>query len=383
MVFSLHAGCGRMTMDLSRGLGEACESIPRIRAPPLEFSVATKTFHTPDGLRLAADMVGDGARGSVILAHGGGQTRHSWSGAAKRLAEHGWKTVSLDLRGHGDSDWAADGDYQMTRFAEDLVAVADTLPDQPALIGASLGGMAGLMVETLVAPGTFSSLTLVDIIPRSDPAGVDKIMGFMGANMEHGFDSLEAAADSIAAYLPHRKRPSDLSGLSKNLRQGDDGRYRWHWDPRFVSGMRREPSAENPFETLQARYREIELPIHLIRGRMSELVSLEAANTFVGELKNGFFTDVAGAGHMVAGDRNDIFIEAVIRPSWNGRRRSRSRSRKLGRLRGDERKWGDTAQSSSSPFMCSMASRNSTLKSCTTWPAERTLSISPTPWPTK
>jgi pimeloyl-ACP methyl ester carboxylesterase len=295
-------------MDLAMVLGEAWP-IPRPeKRPPLKPTVMM--FETPDGLRLAADVVGEASRGSVILAHGGGQTRHSWSSTAVRLAERGWKTVSLDLRGHGDSDWHAEGDYQMLRFAEDLVAVAETLPGRPALIGASLGGMAGLMVETVVAPGTFESLTLVDIIPKSDPEGVDKIMGFMGANMEHGFDSLEAAADAIAAYLPHRKRPSDLSGLKKNLRLGDDGRYRWHWDPKFVTGVRRGP--EGPHESLEQRAREVDIPIHLIRGRMSELVSLDAAHAFVASLKRGSFTDVADAGHMVAGDRNDIFLEAVI-----------------------------------------------------------------------
>ena len=269
------------------------------------------TFLTRDGLKLSADVTGAGTRGSVILAHGGGQTRHSWASTATRLAELGWKTVALDLRGHGDSDWCPDGDYDMQRFAEDLIAVSETLPGRPALIGASLGGMAGLIVETMIAPGTFSSLTLVDIVPKSDPSGVDKIMGFMGANMEHGFDSLEAAADSIAAYLPHRPRPTDLSGLRKNLRLSQDGRYRWHWDPRFVTGVRAR-RAEFSVETLESRYQDIEIPVHLIRGRLSELVSLEAATAFVKLLKDGTFTDVADAGHMVAGDRNDVFLEAVV-----------------------------------------------------------------------
>lgn len=275
------------------------------------MSKSASKFLTRDGLELAADVVGEGRRGSVILAHGGGQTRHSWASTATRLAERGWKAVSLDLRGHGESDWAADGDYNSLRFAEDLVAVAESLPDQPALIGASLGGISGLLVETVVAPGTFRSLTLVDIVPRSDPEGVAKIMGFMGANLEHGFDSLEAAADSISAYLPHRPRPKDLSGLSKNLRLGQDGRYRWHWDPRFVTGMgeRRLASA---LGVIEPRYEDIEIPVHLIRGRMSELVSREAAEAFVATLRHGSFTDVADAGHMVAGDRNDVFLEAVL-----------------------------------------------------------------------
>jgi pimeloyl-ACP methyl ester carboxylesterase len=269
------------------------------------------TFQTRDGLKLAADVAGDGQRGSVILAHGGGQTRHSWASTAKRLAERGWKTVALDLRGHGDSEWSADGDYHMERFAEDLIEVSATLPGRADLIGASLGGMAGLMVEAFLAPGTFRTLTLVDIVPKSDPEGVEKIMGFMGANLEHGFDSLEMAADSIAAYLPHRKRPTDLSGLKKNLRLGDDGRYRWHWDPKFVTGVRGSRTGR-PMEDFEAQCRTIDIPVHLIRGRMSELVSLDAATAFVATLKHGSFTDVADAGHMVAGDRNDVFLEAAI-----------------------------------------------------------------------
>jgi pimeloyl-ACP methyl ester carboxylesterase len=274
-------------------------------------NAATSRFPTRDGLQLAADVFGDGRRGSVILAHGGGQTRHSWASTAQRLAARGWKTVALDLRGHGESDWAVDGDYGSLRFAEDLVAVAEALPDQPALIGASLGGISGLLVETVVAPGTFSSLTLVDIVPRSDPEGVAKILGFMGANLEEGFDSLESAADSIAAYLPHRPRPSDLTGLGKNLRLGQDGRYRWHWDPRFITGMGpRRQAAEG--QGIEPRYQDIDIPVHLIRGRMSELVSREAAEAFVATLRHGSFTDVADAGHMVAGDKNDVFLEAVL-----------------------------------------------------------------------
>jgi pimeloyl-ACP methyl ester carboxylesterase len=272
------------------------------------------TFETRGGLCLTADVThpSDGvpARGGVMFAHGGGQTRHSWASAARRLAGRGWMTVSLDLRGHGDSGWDPNGDYATERYAEDLIDVAAAVGGRPALIGASLGGIAGMTVEAILAPGTFSSLTLVDIVPRADPEGVAKIIGFMGARLEEGFHSLEEAADSIAAYLPHRPRPKDLSGLRKNLRRGADGRYRWHWDPRFVSGGRRERPS-NHGEELATRCRDIAIPVHLIRGRMSELVTLEAAEAFVASLPDGVLTDVAGAGHMVAGDRNDVFFEAV------------------------------------------------------------------------
>ena len=275
------------------------------------METTVSTFTTRSGLKLTADVAGAAERGVVMLAHGGGQTRHSWASTAVRLAERGWKTVSLDLRGHGDSGWDPEGAYATEHYAEDLIDVAAQMPGKPALIGASLGGIAAMMAEAILAPGTFESLTLVDIIPRSDPAGVEKIMGFMGAHLEHGFHSLEAAAESIAAYLPHRPKPKDLSGLRKNLREGADGRFRWHWDPKFVGGVRKERAASLGND-LEARCRDIAIPVHLIRGRMSELVSLDAAQAFVATLRNGAFTDVADAGHMVAGDRNDVFLEAVV-----------------------------------------------------------------------
>lgn len=268
-------------------------------------------FRTADGLELVADRYGRPVRGAVLMAHGGGQTRHAWTKTAAALATRGWAAVALDLRGHGDSGWSPTGDYGIERFAEDLAGVARDIGGQPALIGASLGGLAGLFAEAKVAPGSFSSITLVDIVPNMDPDGAAKVMAFMSAHLGQGFGSLEEAADVIAAYLPHRPRRSDLSGLAKNLRQGGDGRLRWHWDPSFVSGVHRGRSLRDA-EEFQARLAGLTLPVHLIRGRLSELVSQEAAEAFVAQLPNARFTDVAGASHMVAGDRNDAFLDAVV-----------------------------------------------------------------------
>lgn len=268
-------------------------------------------FRTTDGLDLVADRYGRSARGVVILAHGGGQTRHAWAKTAAALADRGWQAIALDLRGHGESGWSPGGDYQIARFAEDLVAVARDIGGSPALIGASLGGLAGLFAEAEIAPGTFGSITLVDIVPNMDAAGAARVMGFMSAHVGQGFASLEEAADVIAAYLPHRPRPSDLSGLAKNLRLGEDGRYRWHWDPNFVTGVHRERSVRDA-GLFESHLVGLTLPVHLIRGRLSELVSREAADDFVSQLPNAKFTDVAGAAHMVAGDRNDAFLDAVV-----------------------------------------------------------------------
>lgn len=270
-----------------------------------------RIYRVDEGLAIVADVTGSPDRGVVMLAHGGGQTRHSWASTSARLAEAGWQCVCMDLRGHGESGWHSGGAYSIEDFGRDLIAVGGQMPVKPHVVGASLGGLAGLVAEASLAPNSFLSLTLVDIVPRSDPQGVAKITGFMSAHAEEGFASLEEASDAIAAYLPHRKRPTDLGGLRKNLRLDADGRYRWHWDPAFSAGVRRS-QLQGDMDAFESLVASIQLPVHLIRGRLSELVSAEAAAAFISKLANGRLTDVADAAHMVAGDRNDVFAKAVL-----------------------------------------------------------------------
>ncbi len=275
----------------------------------LEFSGA-------DANRLAADRFGD--RGlPVILLHGGGQTRHSWDAAAERIAAIGHVVYSVDQRGHGQSEWVPSGAYAFADFGADLVelcAAVKTLHGaRPVVVGASLGGFAGMLAEGALEPGSMSALVLVDITPRIDPGGVDKIIGFMGERVEDGFASVEEAADAISRYLPGRNKPSDLSGLAKNLRLHADGRYRWHWDPKFLRTKQMETAEER--QRVQDRFveaaRNLNLPVLLIRGRNSELVSKAHVDEFLSLVPHARFTDIHGAGHMVAGDRNDVFADAV------------------------------------------------------------------------
>jgi pimeloyl-ACP methyl ester carboxylesterase len=144
------------------------------------------TFAGKSGIALAASVRGPEHGFPVILAHGGGQTRRAWKGVTELLASHGFRTIAVDLRGHGDSEWARDGAYDISDFATDLAAVASAVGNKPALIGASLGGMAGIIAEGEYAPGTFGSLTLVDITPQMEPGGVTRVLGFMTAHAREG-----------------------------------------------------------------------------------------------------------------------------------------------------------------------------------------------------
>ncbi|WP_306030759.1 alpha/beta fold hydrolase [Stappia sp. MMSF_3263] len=277
----------------------------------------TGEFTGADGNRLVADRFGAAGR-PVLLLHGGGQTRHAWDATGTRLAQRGFQAWSMDQRGHGDSDWVDSGAYDFVDFARDVVAVSERIESdtgfRPIAIGASLGGIASLLAEGRLQAGTLSALVLVDITPRMDPSGVNKVISFMSARLEDGFASVEEAADAIARYLPHRKRPSSLDGLAKNLRRHADGRYRWHWDPRFLGGHHdREVEPHHIEDELVAAARALKLPVLLVRGGRSELVSDHHVEEFMTLVPHARYADVEGAGHMVAGDRNDAFAGAVVR----------------------------------------------------------------------
>ena len=272
----------------------------------------TVEIETPT-LRLVGDhWPGHGP--PVILAHGGGQTRHSWGGTAVALSASGHEVLSIDLRGHGDSEWADDSDYSMAAYAADALAAAEWTGRPVCWVGASLGGMTGLHAVH-DRPDQFRSLVLVDITTAPAKAGVDRILEFMGAHSDDGFASLGEAADAIATYQPHRPRPRDLSGLAKNLRLGADGRYRWHWDPAFLldrTGHDSEHARDESHRLLSEKARRLELPTLLIRGRLSDLVTPAEVEAFLELVPHADYVDVADAAHMIAGDENDAFTRAVM-----------------------------------------------------------------------
>jgi pimeloyl-ACP methyl ester carboxylesterase len=272
------------------------------------------------GNKLVGDRYGSGTRTAVLL-HGGGQTRHAFAGTAAALAKAGWTAITIDQRGHGDAEWVSDGSYRIFDFAGDATRIAATVVERygapPVAIGASLGGMASMIAEGEAAkknlPSIFSALVLVDVTPRIDPEGAMKIRGFMRGRVREGFASIEEAAEAVAQYLPHRPRPRSNDGLRKNLRLHDDGRWRWHWDPAFFDGP--APVSDQREQQEKARIeaaRTLRIPALLVRGGSSELVREEHAKEFLELAPHAKFVDVAGARHMVAGDRNDVFTAAIL-----------------------------------------------------------------------
>ena len=260
------------------------------------------------GVRIACDTWGDAAAPLVVLLHGGGQTRHAWKGTGIRLAEVGYHVAAFDARGHGDSDWAADGDYDHRAMARDLRNVIAALgAERAALVGASLGGGTALLAigEDLVAA---TALVMVDVAPHIEPAGVSRINAFMNQSPE-GFESLEHVADAIASYQPHRTRPERLDGIAKNVRLAPDGRYRWHWDPAYRGA---HVDQRQRRDRLSDCARRLSVPTLLVRGLLSDLLSEEGARDFLELCPHSEYVRVGDAAHMVVGDRNDIFARAVV-----------------------------------------------------------------------
>jgi pimeloyl-ACP methyl ester carboxylesterase len=266
------------------------------------------SFTGAGDVRLAGDSWGHPDGPPIVFLHGGGQTRHAWGGTAAAVARSGAYAISLDHRGHGDSGWPTDGNYDLATFAKDVQAFTQELGRSPVVVGASLGGLAGLMAEGELGP-LLRALILVDVAPRLEQDGVARIINFMATGLD-GFATLEDAADSIAAYLPNRKRPRDISGLAKNLRKRDDGRWHWHWDPRFIRRDRGDPTFA--IERMEKAAHGIQCPTLIVRGRMSDVLSVEGVEQLRRIVPHAAYVDVAGAAHMVAGDENDAFTNAVV-----------------------------------------------------------------------
>ncbi len=267
------------------------------------------TFTGYGGLTLAGESWGPEDGPLAVFLHGGGQTRHSWKESGAALAKAGMRAVLLDARGHGESDWAPDGNYRREAMTADLLSILAEL-DRPAIVvGASMGGLTALLATARPGSERIAGLVLVDVVPRPEHKGVERVLNFLGAHPE-GFASLDEAADAVAAYLPHRPRPRTTEGLRRNLRLREDGRWYWHWDPTMMSGGGED--VERHTELLEQAARQLRIPVLLVRGRLSDVVSEQGVAEFRNLAPHMEYVEIGGAAHTAASDVNDEFSDAVV-----------------------------------------------------------------------
>jgi pimeloyl-ACP methyl ester carboxylesterase len=263
-----------------------------------------------EDINLAVEATGPAAGPPVLFLHGSGQTRQSWRQALLEGARRGFRSFSPDLRGHGESDWSPDGAYTIDLFTADARRMVEQIGGEPILVGASIGALVSLLVGASPPP-LIRAVVLVDISPTPGAAGVQEVVSFMGGAQD-GFASIEEAADAVAAYLPHRTRPKDSSGLAKNLRLRN-GRYHWHWDPAFFAKMAGDPGhVDRAVNCMKAAARTLRIPTLMIRGGSSRVVTKAGARAFLDMVPHAEFADIAGAHHMVPGDANDAFNGTVF-----------------------------------------------------------------------
>jgi pimeloyl-ACP methyl ester carboxylesterase len=274
----------------------------------------TVTFRGVDDLNLIADEWNRGAasaedRPTVLMLHGGGQNRHSWKNTGQILADAGFHVIAMDSRGHGDSDRSPTANYTVEALCADTLQVLYQIGRPVVLIGASMGGLTGIAAAHEAGPELVTKLVLVDVVPRFEKDGSARIRDFMFSGVD-GFESLEDAADAVAAYLPHRPRPRSPEGLKKNLRLRD-GRWYWHWDPAFLTKPADDPFAR--MDMLEQAAINLDIPILLIRGKLSDVVTPEGVEDFLAKVPSAEFVELSEAGHTAAGDDNDAFSEVVVR----------------------------------------------------------------------
>jgi len=260
-----------------------------------------------DGVMIVGEAWGRPENPPILFAHGGGQTRHAWTKVARSTANTGWRALAVDLRGHGNSGWSPDGDYTYRRFAEDIAAIAKSMTSPPVIVGASFSGNCAILAVATATQPLARALVIVDVTPRIERAGHDRIISFMERHLDEGFASPDDAAAAIAEYNPDRVRRPNVANLRRNLRLGQDGRYHWHWDPKTVRGERNAQMTPALSAELWTAARGVTVPLLLIRGRESDIVTDEAVRDFRQAVPHAEFHDIEGASHMIVGDRNDVF----------------------------------------------------------------------------
>ena len=275
----------------------------------------TVTYRGVDDLALVADEWNrDGEvaadKPTILMLHGGGQNRFSWKNTGQILADSGYHVIAMDSRGHGDSDRAPSADYSVESLCNDTLQVLYQIGRPVVLIGASMGGLTGIQAAHEAGAELVTKLVLVDVVPKFEKNGSARIRDFMSSGLE-GFDTLEEAAEAVAAYLPHRPKPRSPEGLKKNLRLREDGRWYWHWDPAFMTKPQDDPFLR--MEKLEQAAINLEIPILLIRGKLSDVVSEDGVRDFLAKVPQAEFVELADAGHTAAGDDNDAFSDVVVR----------------------------------------------------------------------
>ena len=275
-------------------------------------------FADIDGLKIHYLDWGTAGKPPMLLLHGGMQTAHTWDLVAVALKRN-FHVVAMDLRGHGDSEWSPDGDYNFTIHGKDALGLVEQLGwEKFVLVGLSMGGLTAISVAARHWK-QLSALVIVDVGPELKSDGVSRIINFV-----RGPSELDSIDDFVQRALEHnpRRKPEQLRySLTHNLRQLPNGKWTWKYDQRFSQRSTQDgkeaPAPPTDFKELWKLLEAIECPAMGIRGGESEVLSEEAGKKMETVMPNCRFVTVPKAGHTVPQDNASGFL-AELEPFLAG-----------------------------------------------------------------
>lgn len=243
----------------------------------------------------------------IVFLHGGALTAHTWDLCCLVLREE-FHCLALDQRGHGESEWAPDGNYSLASQREDIRGFVEALAlEKPILVGQSLGAINALAFATEY-PESLTALVMIDAGPTTRRAGTSRIREFVNGAAEAA--SLDAIIDRALAFNPRRDRQILRLTLLHNLRPLPDGRWVWKYDRRRFEGLDQEEH-QKARRGLAERLDRVACPTLVVRGAESDVFHEEDAIELAGRLPQGRRVTIADAGHTVQGDNPKDLVSAL------------------------------------------------------------------------
>jgi esterase len=246
---------------------------------------------------------------AAVFLHGGGLTAHTWDLVCLALSTH-VRCIAIDLRGHGDSEWSPDGRYGLADFVADVWSFLRVAQLESAvLVGQSLGAFVGLSLAAHDSARP-AGLVMIDVHPEIPPdsAELRRIRDFMSGPAE--LDSIDEFVERAVRFNPRRSERLLRQSIQHSLRQTQDGRWTWKYDPRHRSTEQFE-RLRRDFGTLTAALPRVSCPVMIVRGAESGVLSDDRAAQLAACFADGSWATVRQAGHNVQGDNPAGLVEAV------------------------------------------------------------------------
>lgn len=237
----------------------------------------------------------------LVSLHGFCSYAHYWDPFARSLSRD-YHVIVPDLRGHGESDWAAS--YSIQDAAADLDEFFQALKlKNIVLIGLSMGGLISICY-TATFPNRVSKLVIVDIGPELAPAGIEHIQRDL-ANEPEFFYSADEAFQYLKQVQPFHSDAFLRHQVRHALKPDEAGRLRFKYHKVLC-----RIDLQSPL-WLWDYLDKITCPTLVVHAVDSDMLTDETAQKMVARLPHGSLAEVAHATHNIVGDNPEGFESAV------------------------------------------------------------------------